>query len=358
MSWTRGQFREALKQPEMRAFLTIIRTGEGTLGDIGYRTHFGGSTFDSFDDHPRKVIEAKLGSNVIRSSAAGAGQFLSKTWDWIQGIYKWSDFSPQSQDEAMVALIAHRGALPDVLAGRLEVALRKVAKEWASLPGSPYGQPTISMAKAQSIYNEAMKNVPAPVEERTIERIVLNSQPEENEMSPFVIAAATKALDFVPDLVRLFGGDKKNVERNAEAAEMVVQVAKMVTGAATAEEAITQLEASPELQAEFREQVFKERQQIEDRIDKRTESAREFVTNYRNGEATLGKFTFPELMTVCFLFGGYGLAIYVLGFSDLSVELKAAVVGALCVQAVSDVRGFWFGNTAAREHKEERRAGQ
>ena len=39
-----------------------------------------------------------------------------------------------------------------MLQGRLNVALEKTAKEWASLPGSPYGQPTMTLAKAFAIY--------------------------------------------------------------------------------------------------------------------------------------------------------------------------------------------------------------
>lgn len=352
MSWTREQFRNALAQSNVQAFLAIVRTGEGTLGASGYRTHFGGSLFDSYDDHPRKVITAKSGSTTLSSSAAGAYQFLTKTWDWINGIYKWSDFSPANQDEAAVALIAHRGALVDILAGRLETALAKCAKEWASLPGSPYGQPTISLTRAQKIWNDYHA---VPVEERVITVIVKESAQEE-EMNPFVITAVLKALEFAPDLIRLFGNDKKNVERNAEAASMVVEIAKSVTGMPTAEAAITQLEEVPELQAVFREQVYERRQDFEAVIDKRVEAAREFVSTYREGQPSVGRFTFPELMSTFFLFGGYAIGVYVVGFAtDLSAELKAAVVGALVVQAVSDVRGFWFGNTAAREHDEDRR---
>lgn len=42
-----------------------------------------------------------------------------------------------------------------MLAGRFEVAVTKCAGEWASLAGSPYGQPTISMDRAINLYAAA-----------------------------------------------------------------------------------------------------------------------------------------------------------------------------------------------------------
>jgi NAD-dependent dihydropyrimidine dehydrogenase PreA subunit len=42
----------------------------------------------------------------------------------------------------------------DVLAGRLGDAIAKCAREWASLPGSPYGQPTRTMAQARATYEQ------------------------------------------------------------------------------------------------------------------------------------------------------------------------------------------------------------
>lgn len=347
MSYTRKQFREALKSTEMKAFLHVIRVGEGTLGEHGYSILFGGERFAGFDDHPRLAVTKRHGGKTLTSTAAGAYQFLSKTWDWIRGIYGFEDFSPRNQDEAAVALIAHRGALADVLAGRVETALAKCAKEWASLPGSPYGQPTLSLDKALGLY--AKYSEAAPV----VDAVIVPSSPTkvqaEEGMNPFVIAAASKAIEFAPDLVRMFGGNK--AERNAQLAEKVVEIAQSVTGQANAQAAMEALEVSPDLQAGFREKVYAERLELEKLADRRVEAARDFVSNYRKGETVLGSFTLPELLSSFFVFGGYGLGVAVIFFTDLSAELKAAVVGALVVQAVSDVRGFWFGNSASKEQR-------
>lgn len=269
MKYTRDDFRRALGSPRVQAFLEVLRTGEGTLGEKGYRTHFGGSLFSSFADHPRKVISAKSGGKPLHSSAAGAYQILSKTWDGLVKQYGFADFSPASQDEAAVALIAGRGALEDLLAGRFEEAVQKCAKEWASLPGSPYGQPTLSAARAQSIYTNALSRL-----QREPEADML--KPPEQAIAPVLPPTASPP----PVVIASPPPDERPV---------------------------------------------------------------------------LGQFTFTQLMSLVFLVGGYGLGVGVLWFTDLSGELKAAIASALIVQAVSDVRGFWFGSTAPHGKPGERK---
>lgn len=141
-----------MTDPNIQAFLNMIRAAEGTTGDAGYRTLFGGGLFVSYADHPRIGVKARSGSGFITSTAAGAYQILAGTWDGIKGKLNLPDFSPASQDVAAVELIRRRGALGDVTAGRFGSAVKKCAKEWASMPGSPYGQPTISWGKAAALF--------------------------------------------------------------------------------------------------------------------------------------------------------------------------------------------------------------
>lgn len=126
----------------MRAFLDVISYAEGTQKH-GYRTLFGGSTFESFVDHPNKVID---GGN-IKSSAAGRYQIMDYTWFGKNGApglkkrFGYKDFSPQSQDAAAIELIRGRGAYDLIEQGKISEAFNKLNREWASFPGSPYGQP-------------------------------------------------------------------------------------------------------------------------------------------------------------------------------------------------------------------------
>jgi muramidase (phage lysozyme) len=147
--------RGVVNDPQVRAFLQLVRTGEGTTGGNGYRTLFGGGLFTSFADHPRRTISL----SGYTSTAAGAYQFLMGTWDEMAAKYDLPDFSPASQDVAAVGLIKRRGALADVLAGRFRAAIDKCNREWASLPGSPYGQPTLSYARAQTVLASAGANI-------------------------------------------------------------------------------------------------------------------------------------------------------------------------------------------------------
>jgi len=144
---------DALEQPNVQAFLRVIRAGEGTTDADGYRRMFGGAHFDSFADHPRVVHTFKLKKGgSLSSSAAGAYQFLERTWDELVAEYGFSDFTPKTQDLAAVALLVRRKALADIIAGRFQKAVRKCNREWASLPESPYGQPTKTMDQAVAIY--------------------------------------------------------------------------------------------------------------------------------------------------------------------------------------------------------------
>lgn len=142
----------ALQIDNVRAFLQVIRTGEGTAGPNGYRTLYGGGLFTDYSDHPRQAITRPLGGRNITSTAAGAYQALASTWDETARIMGLTDFSPAMQDLFALGRLAARGALDDVIAGRFPAAIAKAAWEWASLPGSPYGQPTYPLARLAQVY--------------------------------------------------------------------------------------------------------------------------------------------------------------------------------------------------------------
>jgi muramidase (phage lysozyme) len=114
----------------------------------GYQTLYGGGTFDSFADHPRRSVTA----GGYTSTAAGAYQILAGTWDDFCRATGTHLFYPEDQDACALWLIQRRGALQDVQDGHLASAIQKCGKEWASLPGSPYGQPTRSYAYCEQRY--------------------------------------------------------------------------------------------------------------------------------------------------------------------------------------------------------------
>lgn len=151
------------KELRIRAFLSLIRVGEGTLGEKGYETLFGGESFiedygKTYSDHPNVKIE----KGKYISTAAGAYQILKLNWDEYSNKrekYDIQDFSPESQDKFALMLITDkRKAYNDIINGDLLSAIRKTNREWASLPGSPYGQPTESFESAISNYLKFISN--------------------------------------------------------------------------------------------------------------------------------------------------------------------------------------------------------
>lgn len=132
MSNMRAVDQSLVDHPQVQAMLHVIRQGESSQGADAYRMIVGGGYFDSFADHPR-IFRTVGGS---RTSAAGAYQITATTWGDVQPAMGLPDFSPRSQDIAALGRIAYRGALNDVLAGRLNVAIVKMRNEWTSLPGA------------------------------------------------------------------------------------------------------------------------------------------------------------------------------------------------------------------------------
>ena len=236
----------------LRAFLRMLRHGEGTSADDGYRVMFGGERFDSFADHPRRKITRQLGGKPITSTAAGAYQFLERTWDGLVRQYGFADFSPRNQDLGAVALILGRGALQDVLAGRFDEAVRKCNREWASLPDSPYGQPVIGWDKARALYQQhgglfgqdgpAVPSTPAPAQDTPSTPAIVTKG---SFMAPFIAAVLPALLDLVPKLGTLFASGSETSERNIKAAQIVVDTAKAAIGAKNEQDLLEQIKSDP-----------------------------------------------------------------------------------------------------------------
>ncbi len=129
------------------AFLSMIGYSEGA----DYNVLYGGSTFSDFSTHPNQAITA----GNYTSTAAGKYQILYKTWLYLSQKLGLTDFSPATQDAMCIELITEKGALADVQNGNFSSAVAKCAKTWASLPGSPYGQPTHDIATLASVYESA-----------------------------------------------------------------------------------------------------------------------------------------------------------------------------------------------------------
>lgn len=137
---------------KIKAFLDLIAWAEGTigLGDDGYNKIVNpGGYFDSYADHPNKLIQVKPD---LKSTAAGRYQQMVKWWPAYKKQLALPDFGPLSQDKLAIQLIRECKAYQDILDGKIESAITKCHSRWASFPGAGYGQPEKSMAALLAQY--------------------------------------------------------------------------------------------------------------------------------------------------------------------------------------------------------------
>lgn len=151
-----------VSKPAIQNALRVIRFAEGTErgGPDSYRVMFGGGLAPDLKRHPDKVINR----GGYSSSAAGAYQFLTPTWQSSASALGLTDFGPRSQDLAATRLMRNRlmsiGGLATLekegFSPRVSAAL---APEWASLPTlegrSYYGQPVKNLSELQKIYQQS-----------------------------------------------------------------------------------------------------------------------------------------------------------------------------------------------------------
>ena len=99
-------------EAKVRAFLRMLRKGEGTKGDKGYKMLFGRKDFTkspynkSMETHPK--IDMPFGKTT--SSAAGAYQIMGYTFDDMKKLrekYNVESFDEESQDKLCLIILKH-----------------------------------------------------------------------------------------------------------------------------------------------------------------------------------------------------------------------------------------------------------
>lgn len=368
-----ARFEEFLENSNVRAFLAALRYGEGTADEKGYRRLVGGGEFEGFDKHPNKRIPItyydtnEKRRKTIFSTAAGAYQFIIATWTRTQASLSLPDFSPRSQDIGAVSLIAGRGALSDVVAGRINEAVRKCALEWASLPGSPYGQPVKSLTQFRAYYERhggiygpvgavaTPAPAPAPVEAPTpaVEppEPIYDSTPYaplvsqgKPAMAPFVWPAITMLMESVPSLIRLFGKGEQS-SKNAETAEKVIEIAKQVTGADTAEGAARRIQESPDAQQALEKEVRTNWFDLYDpEIAKANEESRKAAGDRVAGLMSVSRWNAIPWWGLAYsaLIGCFFLVKQIL--TTATAEVQTLVLGSV-LGVVSTVIAYFFGSS-------------
>ena len=338
-----------LADGNVQAFLRMIRVGEGTADELGYRRHFGGALFDSFSDHPRRPVTERLGGKPITSTAAGAYQFLAGTWAECARALGLADFSPRSQDLAAVFLVARRKAIDDVLAGRVEAAIAKCAREWASLPGSPYGQPTKTLAEALRLYADYGGQTQPAAQQATAPASADNPTPLETDMPLPVFAAAALPylVEAIPKLGKLFGSGSAVAERNVKAAELVIDTVAGAVGAKNAQEAVEVLRTDPTAVAAAAKAVENIWFQLEE-VGGGIEAARAQDDKVRASRDLLHSPSFWIALALLPL--AYAIVGSVIGLWGQAwpADVRAAIATAVVSLVIGAVSGYYFGQTTSR----------
>lgn len=331
--------RAMLENPNVKAFLRVIRVGEGTADEAGYRRMFGGELFNSFADHPRKAITKPLAGKPITSTAAGAYQFLSRTWDECAKALGLGDFSPSSQDRAALFLIERRRALQDVLAGRLEDAVAKCAKEWASLPGAPYGQPVKTMAQVRKTYVDAGGTFAAAQEESTM-----------LPAAPIVAALLPSLVELVPKLTEIFKPDSPVAERNVKAATVVFDVAKQALGAVNEQEVIQKMTTDPEAAATVRNAVEANWFPISEAGGGGIAGARTHDLAFIQAKGAMWQSPsfWALLLLLPLAYMVVGSLIGVWGTAQWSDDVRASIATGIITLIVGGAAGYYWGATTSR----------
>ncbi len=153
-------------EARMRAFMRMIRIGEGTSDEKGYTRFVGGTIkndlqFNDFSKdmstHPLKYFEK------YDSTAAGAYQITKTNWNDLafvnwRKIHKINDFSKRSQDiYCAYLIIIKRKAFKLITEGKVKDAIHKCRQEWASFPNSGYGQREEKLDKYQKEFDKYLE---------------------------------------------------------------------------------------------------------------------------------------------------------------------------------------------------------
>jgi muramidase (phage lysozyme) len=343
-------YEQLLENRNVLAFLLTIRKGEGTLGSAGYTTLYGGGQFVGLDKHPNQVVTA----GRYTSTAAGAYQFLKRTWDDLVSKHpaELPDFSEASQDRGALYLIDERHALDDVLNGDISQAIAKCNKEWASLPGSPYGQPTQTMEAALKFYK---------TQGGTFRQVETQGQP----MGALALVLPS-LMAAVPDLIRAFGSPNASevATRNQKAAQIVVDAALKATGAVNEQDLAQKLDSGdPVVKEQVKAAVAEVWYDIT--IDSGgIEAARSNDRQNDNFWKHPAIYVTLILVPLIYLTVMSVLGIHVpWGDGTLSsvvfpAEVQAMTVASIISGVLGGIMGFWLGTSFSSQRKTELSGGK
>lgn len=266
----------------------------------------------------RDRLRARLGADQVPDFEAEPEQLATATWGAMSAADFWDEKALNSLadlgDFVRITELINGGQTG--LQDRLELwekAKAALAEPAAALPAEPMGKRS------------------------------------ETSMGSFFIPAAFAAVaEAAPSLIRLFGGSAVS-ERNAKAAEVVVEAAKAATGALNEQELIERLRADPAAAQLVQEAVKSVWYQIA--VDHSgIEGAR--AANRESG--AVRPWLNPALwITAALLPLVYLTTWVVLTRPEFTSEVKSMVVASIVSGLLSAVAGYWLGTSFSSSRKTE-----
>lgn len=354
------KLRAALADTNVRAFLHVIRAGEGTADEDGYRRHFGGELFTDFSRHPNRAITKTLGDKQLTSTAAGAYQFLGRTWSECQAALNLPDFSPASQDLAAVFLIVRRKGLEHIIAGRLEQAIAACANEWASLPGSPYGQPTKTLAQCHAVYKQhggtyaaidisaGHVEKPAPDQHDVPAGDPTQYSQEAGMPIPALITALLPSVvAAIPRLAQIFKPGSEVAERNVAAASAVMDIVTQATGSVNAQAAVEKLQTDPAAVAAATKAVESNWFQLAPADGGGIAGARQADAAMSGNDMMHSPSFWVAIALLPLVYMIVGSVVGLFG-TPWSEDVRSAIANGVVGMVIGALAGYYFGQTTSR----------
>lgn len=337
-----------LQNANVAAFLRAIRYCEGTPDDDGYRRMFGGKLFDDTSKHPNVKQTYKLSKGgELTSTAAGAYQFLYTTWVWCRDRLSLPDFTRFSQDLAAVELLIRRSCVDDLLAGDLPTTVRKCSLEWASLPGSPYGQPV-------KTYRDVLREYSLAGGKLEPQGTVETKKEESEPVAPWLLSAVKVGLtETIPALVKIFGSGSETSQKNAKAVEAVAEIVKSSIGAKNEQEMLDLLKSSPEARQAATQAVEEQWYKLEELYAGSVAAAKAADMQLMTGDGPWWQLIkSPSFIMGVLLLGLVYLIVFsiigVLGKADWSLEVRASIAGLIVGTVIGGLVGYYYGTSTSR----------
>ena len=278
--------------------------------------------------------------------------------------------------------MARRGALEDVLSGRIDDAIAKCRQEWTSLPGAAENRAGWTLAAALELYRlragEFLLHAPmiqpaAPIEDRSTParaEDVARLNPDQETTVPFpllpVIAAfAPSIMQMIPQVAKLFVNPEKPKDaRTLEAIQIVFDTIQKATGTSNVQAAVEAMRGDlgvreTAIKAVVTEPTIMAVLEIGGGIEKAREANVATIVAdkplWKNPALVITVLLLPLVYTVTFsvLLGSDDPASYWKNFwgGGFMPETRSATVNLILGMVLGGIMGFFFGTTFGSNRK-------